>query len=131
MAATICAFGNLVRDPIVRDVGERKVCSFTIGVKSNVKNEQGEYGSDFYDVSLWGRSVDYFVNKAQKGTGVFVSGTLTTGTYKDKDGNQRFSMRISCTEATPVSRLKTDTAAQPVQTAAQRTVAAPDDSLPF
>ena len=65
MAATICACGNLVRDPVVREVGDRKVCSFTIGVRSNVKNEQGEYGSDFFDVSLWGRSVDYFMNKAQ------------------------------------------------------------------
>ncbi len=130
MAATICAFGNLVRDPVVREVGDRKVCSFTIGVRSNVKNDSGEYDSNFFDVSLWGRSVDYFMNKAQKGTGVYVTGTFSIGSYNDKNGVERTSYRISATDAQPLTRMKDANAvAQPAHTEA-----APvdmDNTLPF
>ena len=47
--------GRLVRDPELKTTTSGKsVCKFSIAVKRNYKDQNGEYQSDFIDCVAWG-----------------------------------------------------------------------------
>lgn len=104
--AKITLIGNLTKDPQTRNVGERTVTSFTVAVNTLAKGDDGKYTSNFYDVSVWGKSGEYLKDKLQKGSQVWVNGDFLMDEYKAKDGSVRQMLRVTGTDVRGLSRLK-------------------------
>lgn len=129
MAAKLTISGNLTRDPEIRGEGDKKFCTFSVAVRTRIKNDDGTYQSDFYDCSLFGNRVDYFMSRAQKGTGVLVIGDLAHRKYNRNGGGEGLSYQVTCDVAEPTTKQKEAGAARTQQT---RAAAANDDNdIPF
>lgn len=117
--AKITILGNLTRDPVSRQAGASTVVSFNVAVSTMNKAADGNYASDFYDVSVWGKNGEYLAQKIQKGTQVWVTGDFSTGEYEGKDGQKHATLRITATDVRPVSRLKGEGTPAPARGAAR------------
>lgn len=133
MAAKISFVGNLTRDPEMSQAAGQNVCRFSVAVRTTAKDQEGNYITNFYDCSLWGRRGDYLMQHAQKGTSVFVNGELVIASYQAKDGSTRTALRVNADSADPVARLKGEQAqaqAQPQQKTVAQAINE-NDYLPF
>lgn len=108
--AKVTILGNLTRDPQTRSVGDRTVTSFTVAVNTLSKKDDGSFESNFYDVSVWGKSGEYLMQKLQKSSMVLVTGDLAMVEYTAKDNSTRQALRVTATDVRGVARLKGDDA---------------------
>lgn len=92
--AFITIDGNLTRDPEIRQVGVHNVCNYTVAVNTDTKNEDGTYGTNYFDCSTWGNSGDYIFSKIKKGTEVTVHGELEAIEKPDANGQKRTRLRV-------------------------------------
>lgn len=123
--AKIDIVGNVTRDPITRKVGNSNVTSFTVAVNTSSKGPDGNYKTNFYDVSVWGNQGEYITQKLQKGSQVWVVGDFVQDEYVGTDQKNHIALRIRAFDVRGLSRLKESTetpAAQPVAT---------DNEMPF
>ena len=125
--AKVTLIGNLTRDPIQRNVGQSTVVSLSVAVNTLNKKSDGSYETNFYDVSVWGKSGDYVMNSFQKGTQVWVTGDLMMTEYTQKDSGQtRQALRVTATDIRGMNRLKqTPDHGKPQETKNN------DDEMPF
>lgn len=72
----------------------KSVVSFSIAVKRNFKNGEGNYESDFFDCIAFGKLAETISRYIHKGDLFGVVGKLQTRTYLDKQGNNRKSTDI-------------------------------------
>lgn len=126
MAAKITIVGNLTRDPELKTLGGQQAATFSVAVRTRAKNADGSYKSNFYDCTFFGKMGEYFMTRAQKGTGVTVIGDLVVDVYTPTGGETRPSIRVTVDTAECMSRIK-DTAA----TAAPATPTAANNDIPF
>lgn len=104
--AKITFVGNVVRDPMSRQAGASTVVSMSVAVSTMNKGDDGNYQSDFYDVSVWGKAGENVLQKVQKGTQVWVTGDFSSGSYMGNDGQKRFVLRVNATDVRPLARMK-------------------------
>lgn len=127
MAAKLTITGNLTRDPEMKTLGNQPACTFTVAVRTRTKNADGSYKPNYYDCTFFGKMGEYFMARAQKGTGVVVIGDLTADVYTPSGGQARPSLRLNVDAAECMARLK-EAEAAPAQQAAH---SAADDVIPF
>lgn len=95
MNKVIITKARLVKDIEVKyNVKGNAVIQNSIAIKRDYKNENGEYDTDFFNISLFGNNAEYVSKFGSKGSLVNVFGTLRNYKYKDKDGNNRTSTEI-------------------------------------
>ena len=127
--------GNLTRDPEVRDVKGSPVTVFTVAVTTNVKNDDGTYKSDFYDVSVWGRLGEYIPQRLQKGSRVWVTGGLTTNEYVGRDNEKHLGLRVTADDVRGIARLKGEERTVQTRPVAEkpktRSYSSMDNDMPF
>ena len=86
--------GRLTRDAIVREVGEKKVVSFSVAVNNTYRKKNGERKTDtqYYNCSYWiSPKVAQFLTK---GSVVQVSGWLEGHGYTGNDGQPKASLDL-------------------------------------
>jgi len=86
-----CNFsGRLPRDAELKEVGQYKVCNFSIA------SDVG-YGENkktlWIDCAIWGKQGESLVQYLSKGQQVFINGELSTREY-DKDGMTKTSLTV-------------------------------------
>lgn len=87
--------GYLVKKPEVRSTSTGKsVALFTLGVKRNYKNANGEYESDFINCRAFGHTGSFIGQYCDKGDLVAVEGCIRTGSYSDKNGDKQYTINI-------------------------------------
>lgn len=87
--------GRLVRDPELKTTTSGKsVCKFSIAVKRNYKDANGEYQSDFIDCVAWGVIGETIAKYTHKGNMLGVSGRMESRKYEDRDGNNRSVLEL-------------------------------------
>lgn len=106
--ALVHIIGNLTRDPQLDTAGASKVAHFSVAVDTTVKGDDGNFISDFYECSLFGKNGEWFCERAQKGTQVSIWGEQTFGEYTDKNGVRRLSKRITVLKHKLLQRWKTN-----------------------
>jgi len=117
-----CNFsGRLPRDAELKDVGQYKVCNFSIA------SDVG-YGENkktlWIDCAIWGKQGESLVQYLSKGQQVFINGELSTREY-DKDGMTKTSLTVRVNSLDFGSAPKNaDGQAQPNQNKL-------DDEIPF
>lgn len=92
--------GNLVREPEIKaNQNGDEYAYFTIAVKRNNKNANGEYESDFLKCIAFGNNANVMKTYFKKGSGILIEGRLRTGSY-EKDGERVYTTDI------PVDRIE-------------------------
>ena len=101
--------GRLVADPEVKELGSgKKVSNITIAIPRSYKNAEGEYETDFIDVSLWDGVAQNTAEYCKKGDIIGVKGRLQTDSY-EKDGNKMKSLNVVAEKITFLSSKAKDT----------------------
>ena len=98
--------GRLVANPEVKELDDKKVSNITIAIPRNYKNADGEYETDFIDVTLWNMVAENTVEYCKKGDIIGVKGHLQTDIYEDKNGNKRKSVNVIAEKITFLSSKK-------------------------
>lgn len=122
--------GNLARDPESRTTPNGKTnAQFTVAVRRNFKNQNGEYESDFFPCITWGATAEYVMRYAHKGSKVGVTGKMQHRAYTARDGSKRDIWELI---ADNVDLIRTDSAPArapaPAQDAFEEVT---DEDLPF
>lgn len=92
--------GLLTKDCEVRKTNSGlSVCQFTVAVKRNQKDEQGNRIADFINCVAWRQKADYLGEYGKKGQCVSVKqGRLQTRNYDRQDGTKAFVMEVLADE---------------------------------
>ncbi len=91
-------FGNLGRDPELKDVGQSKVASFSVGVRT------GKDETTWVSCSVWGTRADTVMRFFKKGSKVTLSGSGKLRAYEKKDGTQGSSLEMNVNDFTLPAR---------------------------
>lgn len=87
--------GNICKDLELRYSSSNiAVVKFTIAVKRNYKNKDGEYESDFINCIAYKTVAEVITKYFSKGSGILAYGRIQTGSYDNKDGNKVFTTDI-------------------------------------
>jgi single-strand DNA-binding protein len=128
--------GNVVNDPIRRQVGDQEVMKFRVASNSRRRAADGNWepgNSLFVTVNCWGRLVSGVGASLGKGSPVIVSGHVYTSEYEDRDGNQRSTLEMRAIAVGPdlsrcIARVEKTVSSGPVTAATETGEAKEPDS---
>jgi single-strand DNA-binding protein len=89
--------GNVGRDPEIRYTqGGDPIANFSIATNEawTDKSGQKQEHTEWHNIEVFGKTAQVVRDYVSKGRQVYVEGTLRTNEYKDKDGNQKKSVRV-------------------------------------
>lgn len=87
--------GRLTKDPELRSTNSGlPVTSFTVAVNRIFKNKDGNYDTDFLNVSIFGKQAENVSKYCSKGSQVGVEGRIQTRSYDAEDGSKRYVTEI-------------------------------------
>ena len=84
----VTLIGRMTRDPELRWNNDLAIVRFTVAI-----NRMKE-GADFIPVVAFGKRAETIEKYFHKGSQIGVQGRLQTGSYKDKDGNTRYTTDV-------------------------------------
>jgi single-strand DNA-binding protein len=124
MRAQIQIAGNLGSEPELKSVGDSNVCSFSVAVNRKVK---GEKVTDWFNVSVWGKTGEACAKYLAKGKQVVVAGALEPRAYTTTgSGEDRVSLDVRANEVHFLSSRSDDR--PPRDDAADAAIAASQDA---
>ncbi|PEK34100.1 single-stranded DNA-binding protein [Bacillus pseudomycoides] len=82
------------------------VAKFTLAIKRNYKNGQGEFESDFINFVAWKGTAEAIANYTQKGMQLGVSGRLQSRNYDDDNGKKHFVVEVVVDNVTFLEKKK-------------------------
>jgi single-strand DNA-binding protein len=89
--------GNVGKDPVVKyfDKGVAKA-SFPVATSETYNNKQGETitSTEWHNVVFWRALAEVAEKSVKKGAQVYITGTIKTRSYVDKDGNNKYITEI-------------------------------------
>lgn len=95
MMNKVILVGRLTKDPELRytpnGIPQVRV---TLAVKRDFKNQQGQYESDFIQVTIWRKQAENTANYMSKGDILGVSGRIATRNYDGQDGKRVYITEI-------------------------------------
>lgn len=80
--------GRIVDEIMVKDMGEFKTCNFTIAVRQNFKNRNGEYGTDFIQCQASNQQALFLQQYFHKGDPINIEGSWRVRVYDKEDGTR-------------------------------------------
>lgn len=91
----ISVIGRIGADPELRYTQKgAAVASVNIAVNRERKDNDGNYPTDWWRLSLWGKNAENFANLTHKGSRVGITGRPEIDTWQDKNGNERQTPQI-------------------------------------
>lgn len=98
--------GNLCREIELKQTqGGKSVLSNCVAVQRDYKNANGEYESDFINITVWGASADYLAKYGNKGDRVEIVGCWRVDTVEVNGQKQTYN-KCEVKEITVFSREK-------------------------
>lgn len=90
----VILMGNIVRDiELKATTSGKEVCSFTLAVQRNYKNQDGKYDSDFISCIAYGKTAELISKYTKKGDKLSVEGRILTRNY-EKDGKKVYVTEV-------------------------------------
>lgn len=89
--------GRLTKDPEVRYTNGENVTAiarFSIAVDRRFKNNNGEYETDFFNCTAFGKQGEFAEKYLKKGTKVVLSGRIQNDSYTNRDGQKVTAVQI-------------------------------------
>lgn len=96
----VTLIGNLGADPEVRYLdGGGVVATFNVATTEKYTSRSGERveQTEWFRVELWNEQAKVAEQYLRKGNPVYIEGRLRTETWTDKEGKERFSLRVRAT----------------------------------
>ena len=93
----VILMGRLVDEPNTTFAKNRQdlaITRYTLAVQRKIKNDKGEYDSDFIRCVAFGKAGEFASKYFHKGQKVLVSGRIQTGSYTNKDGQKVYTTDI-------------------------------------
>lgn len=101
--------GRITKDLELRKTQSNKsVLKFTIAVKKDRKNENGEYLADFINVICWEQKADYLSSYSGKGSLIGVVGRIENDSYTNRDGQKVYQTYIVAEQVEILESKKTE-----------------------
>ena len=93
----IILIGNLGKDAEIRVTpGGKSVATTTLAINDPAKkDESGKPGTEWYRIKVWGRLAETVGQYLSKGKQVYVEGRLSIQTWKDREGNNRYTPEVT------------------------------------
>ena len=87
--------GRLTRDVEVRRTGSGiSVANFTVAVDRDMKGQDGNKETDFFDCVAWRQTADFVSKYFHKGSQIIVAGMMQSRKWTDKNGQSRTSWEV-------------------------------------
>lgn len=87
--------GRLTKDPELRTTESgTAVCSFSLAVRRDFKNANGEYEADFINCTAWRQTAEFVSKYFKKGQQMGVCGSIRTRKWDD-NGTTRYATDIT------------------------------------
>jgi len=89
--------GHLGKDPEVKYTASgAAVCRFSLATNETFKNKAGEpqKQTEWHSIVAWGKLAEICGEYLTKSKQVYIEGSIRTGKWKDRDGNERKSYDI-------------------------------------
>lgn len=88
--------GSVGQAPEIKEIGNSKLATFSVAVNEEYKKKDGEkvQNTHWFNVEAWGPLANLVESYVQKGTNLYVAGSLAQDRYEDKDGNKRVAVKI-------------------------------------
>ena len=92
----VMLIGRLVRNVEVHENEAKTIkwCNNALAIKRGVKDQSGEYQTDFIDIKFLNKSCDVVGRYAHKGDQIAVYGELNVDTYQNKEGKTSKSVYV-------------------------------------
>lgn len=103
--------GRLTADPEMQNIGENRLCKFTIACFRPKRKGQDEHETDFFNCVAWNRNGDTIISYFKKGDMITIVGEVHINRY-EKDGQKRNATEVKVEEIHFSGNRK----AQPVRT---------------
>ena len=101
MINKVILIGNLGADPELRYTqGGSPVASFRVATTERWKGQDGQMqeSTEWHSCNAWGKLAEICGKYLQKGSKVYVEGSINTRKWQDKSGNDRYSTEIKARE---------------------------------
>ena len=86
----IMLLGRLGKDPEVTDVGEYKVCKFSLATSSKYKKQET---TTWHNIVAWGKTGEIIAEYHKKGDQIWIEGRVDNRTY-EKDGVKKYISEV-------------------------------------
>lgn len=131
--------GNLGKDPELRFTPSgTAVCTFSIATTDKWRDKQTnelKEQTDWHNIVLWGKQAEVAKQYLQKGSPVYIEGSIRTHSYDDKDGVKKWRTEIIGQRLQFLGRRTSESAEGEAAPPPDSDVAPPiteeDDDLPF
>lgn len=93
----VMLFGNLGADPELRQTaGGQSVLKLRLATNESWldKNRVRQERTEWHSVVVWGKRAEALAKFLEKGSSVFVEGSLRTSSYEDREGVKRYRTEI-------------------------------------
>lgn len=132
----VTLIGNLTKDPELKTTSNgMSVSRFSIAVRRDRKNDNGEYETDFFDVVAFNKQAEFAVKYCKKGNKICVNGSIHIRKWTDSTNTMRTSVEVSCNAIENLTPSETkpqeEKGIDPVKETNTETIDIDDDDLPF
>jgi single-strand DNA-binding protein len=101
--------GILGRDPDLKySAAGKPFLNFSIAIRRSIKDKNGKYPSDWFDVAVFGERAEDIAKHATKGSLVQIEGDLQIQTWSDPQGKVKRSPKIIAKEAYVLAKYRMD-----------------------
>lgn len=91
----VTLIGRLCNENELRyTANDNAILSNTIAVRRDAKNKDGEYESDFIQITLFGKTAEFLNNYSNKGDLICVIGKIRNDKYTNQEGETRYSQYV-------------------------------------
>ena len=91
----ISLIGRLTGTPELKHIQSGKAyVKFSIAVDRQFVKQGEERQADFINILAWDKTAEFICKYFEKGRRMALTGRIQTGSYKDKDGNTRYTTDV-------------------------------------
>lgn len=99
MKNLVILIGNLGNDPELKNLDNgNSVCNASLATSESYKDKNsGEKitTTEWHNLQVWGKGAEIFQKFLNKGSKVYIEGSIKTNKWQDKDGNDRYTTNIN------------------------------------
>jgi len=72
----------------------KKIAKFSVAVRRDFRNQQGEYESDFFNCSAFGNTAEFLEKYFTKGQEILLIGRLQNRSWETESGEKRYATDV-------------------------------------
>ena len=106
----VSIIGRITKDPEITRTAKTTIATFTTAVDRKYKDSNGQRQADFIPCKAFGSTAEFIGKYFSKGQKIALSGSIQTGSYKNKDGATVYTTDVIVEEAEFVEPKQKETA---------------------